>query len=135
MSCTRTRILESYSHAISIAKEISTSAGVMVSVYRSADDKWTVKWWSNGEDAESAANPMPPGVGTDEIFWLTEDNHERAIFVEDSARSLGREYQKIMEEHGRLASSVFCHRCGGDGGALGNCPRCGGNGFEPSSSV
>lgn len=30
------------------------------------------------------------------------------------------------------APSIFCTRCGGDGGATGNCPRCGGNGLEPS---
>jgi hypothetical protein len=40
-------------------------------------------------------------------------------------------YQKIIDQNSRLTSSVFCHRCGGDGGALGNCPRCGGNGLEP----
>lgn len=30
-------------------------------------------------------------------------------------------------------ASIFCSRCGGDGGATGNCPRCGGNGLEPNS--
>jgi hypothetical protein len=48
------------------------------------------------------------------------------------SRNQFREYQKIIAENSRSSSSVFCHRCGGDGGALGNCPRCGGNGLEPS---
>lgn len=42
-----------------------------------------------------------------------------------------REYQKAVDRNSRISSGVFCSRCGGDGGALGNCPRCGGNGLEP----
>ena len=54
------------------------------------------------------------------------DNFSQARF--DSSN-----YQKIIAENSRSSSSVFCHRCGGDGGALGNCPRCGGNGLEPQA--
>ena len=81
-----TRIRQNYSDAISLAKEISASEGVLVSVCRSADGKWTLTWWSKSEEAESAANPPPPRVGKalrgnssrdDVPEWLSDDVPER----------------------------------------------------------
>ena len=79
----------------------------------------------------------PPGywsvicIGTKEAPQTQEK--VRAADKFSQARYDASEYQKIVSANSRLASSVFCHRCGGDGGALGNCPRCGGNGLEPNA--
>ena len=57
----------------------------------------------------------------------------RALNSFSQAKFDSSNYQKIIAENSRSSSSVFSHRCGGDGGALGNCPRCFGNGLEPQA--
>lgn len=85
----RTRIQQNYSDAMSLAKEISASEGVLVSVRRSADGKWTVTWWSNSKDAESVPDPAPPGVGKTLLANSSRDDARDEWLSEQESRYSG----------------------------------------------
>jgi len=138
-----TRIRQNYSDAISLAKEISASNGVLVSVRRSGDGNWTVTWKSNSEDARdewlseqasrySGGGDTPDRGGYSSVF-MAWSNPYRGMATTLASPQKDRSHSKSSEStrDAAVTQRLICYACSGDGGPGGRCPICGGNGIDP----
>jgi hypothetical protein len=111
-----TRVRQSFTEAISLAKEIGAAEGVPVSVCRTSGGKWSVTWWSDSNRSEhrvSASSPQDGrGSWRDEVEISPDCFHECEVVLGQSSHggmpfdSLG--WEKVQSEC--LAEEAIRHQ-------------------------